>query len=77
MLADGLMLMVLSALGFTAAILGHMAHMFVDLFNQRWQVQLLWLIAGLITAIYIVGENTKDSSGAGVTSPGSSLTGSQ
>jgi putative inorganic carbon (HCO3(-)) transporter len=65
------------ALGFTAALLGHMAHMFVDFFNQRPQVQLLWLIAGLITAIYITSKNTKDSSRAGVTSYGPSLTGSQ
>lgn len=39
------------ALGFTAAIIGHMIHTAVDLFNGRLQAQLLWLIAGLITAM--------------------------
>ena len=39
------------ALGFTAAIIGHMIHMYVDLFNGRPQVQLLWLIAGLVDAL--------------------------
>jgi O-antigen ligase len=39
------------ALGFTAAIAGQMVHMFVDVFNSRPQVQLLWLVAGLITAM--------------------------
>jgi len=65
------------ALGFTAAILGHMAHMFVDFFNQRPQVQLLWLIAGLITAIYILSGSTRDSGGTGVSRYGPSLTGSR
>jgi len=39
------------AFGFTAAIAGQMVHMFVDVFNSRPQVQLLWLVAGLITAM--------------------------
>ena len=39
------------ALGFTVAIVGQMAHMLVDVFNSRPQVQLLWLVAGLITAM--------------------------
>jgi O-antigen ligase len=39
------------ALGFTATIVGQMAHMNVDVFNGRPHVQMLWLIAGLITAI--------------------------
>lgn len=39
------------ALGFTAAIAGQMVHMFVDVFHSRPEVQLLWLVAGLITAI--------------------------
>lgn len=38
-------------LGFTVAIVGHMAHMNVDIFNGRPHVQTLWLVAGLITAI--------------------------
>jgi O-antigen ligase len=48
------------ALGFSAAILGHMLHMFVDFFIQRPQVQLLWLIAGLITAMYLMGIKPGD-----------------
>ncbi len=63
------------ALGFTAAILGHVAHMFVDLFNQRWQVQLLWLVAGLITAIHMMGENTGDANGASVSGHDPALNG--
>ena len=46
------------ALGFTAAIVGQMTHMLADVFNSRPQVQMLWLIAGLITAIRnIVGDH--------------------
>lgn len=40
------------ALGFIVAIIGHMGHMTVDVFNDR-QHQLLWLIASLITAMQI------------------------
>lgn len=47
------------ALGFTAAIIAHMFHMTVDLFNTRSQVQLLWLIAGLITAMCKMGGEGK------------------
>lgn len=39
------------ALGFTAAIVGQMVHMLVSIFNTRPQIQLLWLVAGLITAM--------------------------
>lgn len=39
------------ALGFTAAIVGQMAHMFVDVFNSRPQVHGLWFVAGFITAM--------------------------
>lgn len=42
------------SVGFSAAILGNMIHMNVDLFNSRPTVQLLWLVAGLITAIYSI-----------------------
>lgn len=38
-------------LSFAVAIVGHMVHMSVDIFNGRPHVQTLWLIAGLITAI--------------------------
>lgn len=38
-------------LGCVAAIIGHMVHLNVDLFIHRPQVQLLFLISGLVTAI--------------------------
>jgi len=40
------------ALGLTAGIAGHMVHMTVDVFRGRPTQQLVWLIAGLLTAIY-------------------------
>lgn len=43
------------ALGFTLVIVGHMLHMTVDIFNARLFVQMLWLIAGLITAMNNIG----------------------
>jgi putative inorganic carbon (hco3(-)) transporter len=39
------------ALGFTAGIAGHMLHMTVDVFRGRPTQQLLWLVAGLLTAM--------------------------
>jgi putative inorganic carbon (HCO3(-)) transporter len=39
------------ALGFTAAIAAHMLHMTVDVFRGRPTQQLLWLVAGLLTAM--------------------------
>jgi O-antigen ligase len=43
------------ALGFTVAIVGQMAHMFFDIFHSRPQVQTLWLVAGLVTAMQQMG----------------------
>ena len=40
------------ALGFTVGIVGHMVHMTVDVFRGRPTQQLVWLIAGLLTAMY-------------------------
>jgi putative inorganic carbon (HCO3(-)) transporter len=40
------------ALGLAAGITGHMVHMTVDLFRGRPIQQLLWLVAGLITAMH-------------------------
>jgi len=62
------------ALGFTAAILGHMAHMFVDFFIQRPQVQLLWLIAALITAIHLESGKTRNAGESGAKNCVPSLT---
>lgn len=42
------------ALGFTAAIAGQMVHMFFDVFHGRSQVQLLWLVAGLLLVMSYV-----------------------
>ena len=39
------------ALAFAAALLGQMVHMSVDIFNGRAQVQMLWLVAGLLAAM--------------------------
>ena len=39
------------ALGLTVSIAGQLVAMGVDLFNDRAQLQLLWLMAGLITAL--------------------------
>jgi O-antigen ligase len=43
------------ALGFTAGIAGHMVHMTVDVFRGRPTQQLVWLIAGLLVAIWRIG----------------------
>jgi O-antigen ligase len=40
------------ALGFTAALVGHMLQMGVDVFRGRPIQQLVWLVAGLLTAMY-------------------------
>lgn len=39
------------AVGITAAILGHIAHMFVDVFNGRPLLQLLCVLAGVVSAM--------------------------
>jgi len=44
------------AIAFTLAIIGHMIHMLVDVFHSRPTVQLLWLIAGLVTAMYSIAR---------------------
>ena len=43
------------ALGFAAGIVGHMVHMTVDVFRGRPTQQLVWLIAGLLVAMYSIG----------------------
>jgi putative inorganic carbon (HCO3(-)) transporter len=48
------------ALGFTVAIIGQMLHMFVDVFNARPQVQMLWLCAGLVVAMYAIQREAVD-----------------
>ncbi len=39
------------ALGFTAALIGHMVHQTVDIFHDRAITQLLWMVAGLLVAM--------------------------
>jgi putative inorganic carbon (HCO3(-)) transporter len=48
------------ALGFTVAFIGQMLHMFVDVFNARPQVQMLWLCAGLVVAMYAIQREAVD-----------------
>jgi O-antigen ligase len=40
------------AIGFTAALVGHMVQMNVDIFRGRPIQQLVWLVAGLLTAMH-------------------------
>lgn len=56
--ADGLLGAL--CLGFGAAILGHMTHMLADFFRHRPLVQLLWLIAALITAMWLIVQQEQD-----------------
>lgn len=44
------------ALGVAVAIAGHMTHMFVDIFNDRPSIQLLWTLAALTTAMSALGR---------------------
>jgi O-antigen ligase len=39
-------------LALCAALAGHSLHLAVDIFNSRTQVQILWLVLGLVTAVY-------------------------
>jgi putative inorganic carbon (HCO3(-)) transporter len=48
------------ALGFTAAIMGLMVHMFFDVFHSRSDVQLLWLVAGLLMSMGYLLQPVKD-----------------
>ena len=43
----------LIALALSGAMLGQMMHMFVDVFHGRPQVQLLWLVAALISSMHL------------------------
>ena len=52
------------ALGLTMAIVGQMLHMFVDVFNSRVQIQMLWLCAGLLVGISQLRPLQTDASAA-------------
>ena len=43
-------------LALAVAIFGNMLHMLVDVFNSRTQVQVLWLILGLVAAVSAIAE---------------------
>jgi O-antigen ligase len=47
------------ALGITAGIIGQLAHMAVDLFQSRPQVQLLWFVAALLAAMLAIVERER------------------
>ena len=61
------------ALGLTAGIIGQMVHMSVDIFQSRPQVQLLWLVAGLLVAMERVawseGRNVASTEAASAARP--------
>jgi O-antigen ligase len=44
------------ALGLTAGVIGEIAHMGVDLFTSRPQIQLLWIVAAMLAAILAILE---------------------
>lgn len=46
------------ALSLVAAVMGHMVHMLVDIFNSRSQVQALWCCAGLIVCVHRMAAST-------------------
>jgi O-antigen ligase len=46
-------------LGFGLGVLGQMAHMNLDLFHARPSVQLLWLVAGIITVLHALAIQTR------------------
>lgn len=51
------------ALGFTCALVGHVLHMQVDLFNDRPQVEMLWLVSALLGVIAFSAPRAADSLG--------------
>lgn len=44
-------------LALTAALAGHSLHMAVDIFNSRTQVEMLWVILGMLAATYRLAEH--------------------
>jgi O-antigen ligase len=61
-------------LGFCLGVLGQMVHMNVDLFHARPQVQLLWLVAGIITVLHgLAHRNAHEPASERGRSPGSGM----
>lgn len=48
------------ALGCSAAVLGHMVHLFVDIFNARPNVQMLWIVVGLIIVMFRMSRQKRN-----------------
>jgi O-antigen ligase len=48
------------ALGFVGALLGQAVHMNFDVFNGRTQIQSLWVISGLLTAMWLDGRERRE-----------------
>jgi len=48
------------ALAFVAAIAGQMTHMMVEIFDSRSQIQLLWLVAAMLSAMERITRGGKD-----------------
>lgn len=48
----------------SAAILGHMMHMLVDIFNSRTQVQTLWVVLGISAATWRLAQQFRDEAAA-------------
>ena len=50
----------LLAIAFVAGMIGQMIHMTVEIFDSRSQVQALWLVAGLLTAMDRISRSEKN-----------------
>ena len=61
------------ALALAASLIGQMMHMGVDIFNSRPQVQMLWLLAGIVTAILMLGRQATAPANATVNSASSNV----
>ena len=57
-------------LALAIAIIGHMIHMLVDIFNSRTQVQMLWLMLGLTAATYRLSQSYESTPAMGEFSHG-------
>ena len=58
-------------LGFTAAIVGQMGHMFFDVFHSRPSVQSLWVVAAVVTAMHRIATQEEPVAAAVPSRPGS------
>jgi len=49
----------LIALSCFATVIGHAFHLQADIFNNRVAIQILWIIAGLVSALYLIHRNNE------------------